>query len=68
VRSQAKEFLYTTEGGKSRIQHRTDANTVWPTQREMADLFATTQQNISLHLQNIFEDGELRKVLESRNP
>lgn len=54
-------ILYTTEDGKSRIQLRADENTVWLTQLEMADLFATTKQNISLHLQNIFEDGELRE-------
>jgi hypothetical protein len=52
-------ILYTTEDGKSQIQLRADENTVWLTQLEMADLFATTKQNISLHLQNIFEDGEL---------
>jgi len=28
----------------------------------MADLFATTKQNISIHLQNIFEDGELQEA------
>lgn len=55
-------ILYTTEDGKSRIQLRADENTVWLTQLEMADLFATTKQNISLHLQNIFEDGELREA------
>jgi hypothetical protein len=54
-------ILYTTEDGKSRIQLRADENTVWLTQAEMADLFATTKQNISLHLQNIFEDAELRE-------
>lgn len=54
-------ILYTTEDGKSRIQLRADENTVWLTQLEMADLFATTKQNISLHLQNIFEDGELQE-------
>ncbi|MBI2513037.1 MAG: virulence RhuM family protein [Opitutae bacterium] len=54
-------ILYTTEDGKSRIQLRADENTVWLTQSETADLFATTKQNISLHLQNIFEDGELRE-------
>ncbi len=52
-------ILYTSEDGKSRIQLRADENTVWLTQLEMADLFATTKQNISLHLQNIFEDVEL---------
>jgi len=54
-------ILYTSEDGKSRIQLRADENTVWLTQLEIADLFATTKQNISLHLQNIFEDGELRE-------
>ena len=33
--------------------------TVWLTQKLMAELFQTTKQNISLHLQNIFEEGEL---------
>ena len=55
-------ILYTSEDGKSRIQLRADENTVWLTQLEMADLFATSKQNISLHLQNIFEDGELREA------
>jgi hypothetical protein len=55
-------ILYTSDDGKSRIQLRADENTVWLTQLEMADLFATTKQNISLHLQNIFEDGELREA------
>lgn len=55
-------ILYTTEDGKSRIQLRADENTAWLTQLEMADLFATTKQNISLHIQNIFEDGELREA------
>lgn len=54
-------ILYTTEDGKSRIQLRADENTVWLTQLEMAELFATTKQNVSLHLKNIFEDGELRE-------
>ncbi|MDH5377855.1 MAG: virulence RhuM family protein [Gammaproteobacteria bacterium] len=52
-------ILYTSEDGKSQIQLRTDGQTVWLTQLEMAELFAATKQNISLHLKNIFEDGEL---------
>ncbi|MEO5914766.1 MAG: virulence RhuM family protein [Luteolibacter sp.] len=52
-------ILYTTEDGKSRIQLRADQQTVWLTQLEMAELFDATKQNISLHLKNIFEDGEL---------
>ncbi len=52
-------ILYTTDDGKSQIQLRADLGTVWLTQSEMADLFDATKQNISLHLKNIFEDGEL---------
>lgn len=52
-------ILYTSEDGHSRIQLRADGQTVWLTQAEMADLFAATKQNISLHLKNIFEDKEL---------
>lgn len=52
-------ILYTTEDGKSQIQLRAEDDTVWLTQLEMAELFNATKQNISLHLKNIFEDGEL---------
>ncbi len=52
-------ILYTTDDGKSQIQLRADLGTVWLTQLEIAELFDATKQNISLHLKNIFEDGEL---------
>jgi hypothetical protein len=52
-------ILYTTEDGKSQIQLRAKDQTVWLTQLEMAELFDATKQNISLHLKNLFEDGEL---------
>jgi hypothetical protein len=51
--------LYTTDDGRSQIMLRAEQQTVWLTQLEMADLFDATKQNISLHLKNIFEDGEL---------
>lgn len=52
-------ILYTTEDGRSQIRLRAEEHTVWLTQLEMAELFDATKQNISLHLKNIFEDGEL---------
>ena len=52
-------ILYTTEDGRSRIQLRAQEQTVWLTQLEMAALFDATKQNISLHLKNLFEAGEL---------
>lgn len=55
-------ILYTTEDGKGRIQLRVDGQTVWLTQRDMAELFDVSTDNIGLHLKNIFEDGELSRA------
>ena len=52
-------ILYTTEDGRSQIKLRAQEQTIWLTQLEMAELFDATKQNISLHLKNVFEDGEL---------
>ena len=52
-------ILYTTEDGRSQIKLRAQEQSVWLTQLEMAELFDATKQNISLHLKNVFEDGEL---------
>lgn len=52
-------ILYTSDDGRSQIQLRADGQTVWLTQMEMAELFSATKQNISLHLKNVFADGEL---------
>ena len=52
-------ILYTTEDGKSRIQLRAEDGTVWLTQLEIAELFQTTKNNVSMHTKHIFEDGEL---------
>src|SRR5258706_6257173 len=54
-------ILYSSEDGKSRIRLRAEGHTVWLTQLEMAELFNATKQNISLHLTNLFADGELNE-------
>ncbi len=53
-------LLYQTEDGQTRIEVRMAEDTIWLSQKAMADLFQTTKQNVSLHLQNIYEEGELR--------
>jgi hypothetical protein len=53
-------ILYTSEDGRTRLSLRVEGETIWLTQLEIAELFDTTKQNVSLHAQNIFEDGELR--------
>jgi len=52
-------ILYRTEDGRTDIHLRATDGTVWLTQGEMADLFETTKQNISLHIRKIFAEGEL---------
>lgn len=55
----SKIILYQTEDGRSRIEVRLENETVWLTQQLMAELLQTTQQNISLHIRNIYAEGEL---------
>lgn len=46
---------------KQRIDVRLDGETVWLTQLAMSELFETSQQNISLHLKNVFSEEELEE-------
>ncbi len=52
-------LIYQAENGAIKIDVRFEDETVWLTQPAMAELFQTTQQNISLHLRNIYAEGEL---------
>jgi hypothetical protein len=52
-------ILYTTDDGRSQIKLRAKDQSAWLTQLEIAELFDATKQNISLHLKNLFEEGEL---------
>jgi hypothetical protein len=52
-------ILFQTEDGRTRIQCRFEGETVWLTQAQMAELFQTTPQNITLHLKAIFDESEL---------
>jgi len=52
-------IVYQTDEGGVRLDVRLQDETVWLTQAMMAELFGTTQQNISSHLANIFDEKEL---------
>jgi hypothetical protein len=52
-------ILYQTEDGRTRIQCRFENETLWLTQAQIAELFETTPQNVTLHLKAIFAEGEL---------
>lgn len=52
-------LVYQTQDGKLKIDVRFDDETVWLTQQQMAELFQTSKQNVSLHIQNVFSEREL---------
>lgn len=52
-------ILYSTEDGEAQFSLRELGGQVWLSQVELADLYQTSKQNISLHVKNIFEEGEL---------
>lgn len=54
--------IFQEEGQSVEVRLDAQRDTVWLSQRQMADLFETSSDNISLHLKNIFADGELSEV------
>ena len=56
-----KIIIYQTEDGQTQIDVRLENETVWLTQAQMVELFQTTKQNVSLHLNNLYKEGELEK-------
>jgi len=52
-------ILYQTEDGQTKLEVHLEDETVWLAQQQLATLLQTTKQNISLHIQNIYEEGEL---------
>ena len=54
-------IIYNTEDGKAKINLKYEDGTVWLNQNEIAELFQTSKQNISKHINNIFKDGELNE-------
>ena len=54
-----KIIIYQTEDGQTQSDVRLENDTVWLTQAQMVELFQTTKQNVSLHVSNVFKEGEL---------
>ncbi len=52
-------LVYQTDDGQVKLEVRLQDETVWLTQQMMAELFQTTVPNISMHIRNIYEEGEL---------
>jgi hypothetical protein len=52
-------LLYQTEDGQVRLDVRLQDETIWLTQRQIAGMFQVKPQNITMHLKNIYQEGEL---------
>ncbi len=60
--SNSQIVIYQAEDGRVKIDVRLEKETVWLSQKMMADLFRTSVSNINMHLKNIFDEGELAPV------
>ena len=58
---ESKIIIYQTEDGQTQIDVRLENETVWLTQAQMAELFEKTPQNITMHIRNAYNEGELDK-------
>ena len=55
------------ESGEQGVQVRLEGETLWLTQRQMAEVFATTPENVLMHLKNIFREGELDEAVTAKD-
>ena len=59
--------IFTSEDGQSHLEVTLEQDTVWLSQAQMGGLFATTPENVLMHLQNIFKDDELSEQATTKD-
>lgn len=59
--NQGKIVIYQTDDGDTKIDVRFVDETVWLTQAQLCELYQTSKSNVSEHIKNIFEEGELEE-------
>ena len=52
-------IIYQDEDGVTKVSVRLVDEDIWLTQNQIAEIYKTTQENISMHIKNIYKDGEL---------
>ena len=62
LESNGKILIYQNEKGDTKIDVYFEEDTIWMTQRSIAELYQTTPQNITTHIKNIYSDGELEEA------
>ena len=59
--NQGEIVIYQTDDGDTKIDVRFVDETVWLTQAQLCELYQTSKSNVSEHIKNIFEEGELEE-------
>ena len=54
--------VYNSDDNTLQLEVRLEDETVWLTQQQMVELFATTKPNVSMHIRNIYKEGELDEI------
>lgn len=65
--SNSEIIFYTTDEGKTKLQVRLEEDTVWLTQKQIAQLFDKSRVTITEHISNVFQEGELEESTVCRN-
>lgn len=60
-------MIYEDKDGITKVNVKFTDEDIWLTQNQLADIYKTTQQNISLHIKNIYEDRELKDISTHKN-
>jgi hypothetical protein len=67
MENQSQFIIYQTADGQTKLDVRFENETVWLTQKLMADLFQTTASNVGMHLANIYGEGELDEISTTKD-
>lgn len=67
LESEGRILIYQTEKGDTKIDVYFENDTIWMPQRGIAELYQTSPQNITMHIRNIYSDGELDEEATCKN-
>ncbi len=55
-------MIYEDKDGITKVNVKFTDEDIWLTQNQLAEIYKTTQENISMHIKNIYKDGELQDI------
>lgn len=67
INQKGEILIYQTEKGETKIDVYMEDGTIWMSRVNIAQLYGTSSQNITMHIKNIYEEGELDESSTSKN-